>query len=74
MPSTYTHKFDTPVYKGDVTIHTGLFIEGKWVDPVEEGSIELVLPLLIPVIALVLSTYSKVSLTLRPAKLSPAFQ
>ena len=22
MPATYTHKFDTPVYKGDVTIKT----------------------------------------------------
>ena len=23
MPGTYTHKFDTPTYKGDVTINTG---------------------------------------------------
>jgi len=23
MPGTYTHKFDTPAYKGDVTINTG---------------------------------------------------
>ena len=23
MPVTYTHKFDTPTYKGDVTINTG---------------------------------------------------
>jgi hypothetical protein len=23
MSATYTHKFDTPVYKGDITIHTG---------------------------------------------------
>ena len=60
MPSIYTHKFDTPAYKGEVSINNGyvaksnspleflwwvyrLFIGGKWVDPVEGGSIELVL-------------------------------
>jgi len=44
MPGTYTHKFDTPVYKGEVTIHTGLFIGGQWVDPVEGGTIDVVNP------------------------------
>ncbi|KXN86252.1 Aldehyde dehydrogenase [Leucoagaricus sp. SymC.cos] len=39
MPATYTHNFDTPVYKGSVTINTGLFINGKWVDPVEKGDL-----------------------------------
>ncbi|KAF8958717.1 aldehyde dehydrogenase [Flammula alnicola] len=34
MSGTYTHKFDTEAYKGDVTIHTGLFIVGG-------GSIEV---------------------------------
>ncbi|KIM37663.1 hypothetical protein M413DRAFT_76887 [Hebeloma cylindrosporum] len=44
MPGTYTHKFDTPAYKGEVTINTGLFIGGKWVDPVEGGTIDVVNP------------------------------
>ncbi|KAF9473535.1 aldehyde dehydrogenase [Pholiota conissans] len=35
MAGTYTHKFDTPVYKGEITINTGLFINNKWVAPVE---------------------------------------
>jgi len=39
MPGTYTHKFDTPLHKGSVTINTGLFINGKWVDPVEKGDL-----------------------------------
>ncbi|KAJ8483084.1 hypothetical protein ONZ45_g14723 [Pleurotus djamor] len=42
--STYEHQFDTPAYKGTATIHTGLFIDGKWVDPVEGGFIEVVNP------------------------------
>ncbi|KAM6494578.1 aldehyde dehydrogenase [Amanita muscaria] len=41
MPSTYTHHFDTPVFKGDVTINTGLFINGQWVDPIEGDSIDV---------------------------------
>lgn len=44
MPATYTHKFDTSVYKGDITINTGLFIDGKWVDPVEKGTIDVFNP------------------------------
>jgi aldehyde dehydrogenase (NAD+) len=44
MPGTYTHKFDTASYKGESTIHTGLFIGGKWVDPIEGGSIDVVNP------------------------------
>ncbi|PPQ79486.1 hypothetical protein CVT24_010143 [Panaeolus cyanescens] len=44
MPGTYTHSFDTPRYKGDVTVHTGLFINNEWVDPVEGGSIEVINP------------------------------
>jgi len=59
MPKTYTHIFDTPVYKADVTLNTGcvivvyashiyihvassLFIDGKWVDPVEGHTLECV--------------------------------
>ncbi|KAF8805679.1 ALDH-like protein [Phlegmacium glaucopus] len=30
MPRPYTHKFDTPTYKGAVTINTGMFIGGQW--------------------------------------------
>ncbi|EKM81449.1 hypothetical protein AGABI1DRAFT_36322 [Agaricus bisporus var. burnettii JB137-S8] len=37
MPQAYTHTFDTPLYKGSVTINIGLFIDGKWVDPVDGG-------------------------------------
>jgi aldehyde dehydrogenase (NAD+) len=44
MPSTYTHHFDTPTYKGDVTINTGLYINGQWVDPVKSGTIEVYSP------------------------------
>jgi aldehyde dehydrogenase (NAD+) len=46
MAGTYTHKFDTQSYKGSVTIHTGLFIDGKFVDPVEGGTVESVWPLM----------------------------
>ncbi|KAF9445252.1 aldehyde dehydrogenase [Macrolepiota fuliginosa MF-IS2] len=42
MTKTYTHNFDTPMFKGKVTINTGLYINGKWVDPVEGGAIEYV--------------------------------
>ncbi|TFK23194.1 indole-3-acetaldehyde dehydrogenase [Coprinopsis marcescibilis] len=34
MSATYTHRFDTPVYKASSTIHTGLFIGGEWISPV----------------------------------------
>ncbi|KAF9255421.1 aldehyde dehydrogenase [Marasmius fiardii PR-910] len=35
---------NTPSYKGTVSINTGLFIAGKWVDPVEGGTIDVVNP------------------------------
>ena len=41
--ATYTHHFDTELFKGDVTISTGLFIDGKFTNPVENGTIEYVL-------------------------------
>ncbi|KIL58093.1 hypothetical protein M378DRAFT_15832 [Amanita muscaria Koide BX008] len=44
MPSTYSHHFDTPVFKGAVTINTGLYINGQWVDPVEGDTIDIVNP------------------------------
>ncbi|KAF8054855.1 hypothetical protein FPV67DRAFT_1751998 [Lyophyllum atratum] len=39
MSGTFTYTFDTPVYKGTSTIHTGLFINGEWVLPTEEKAI-----------------------------------
>ncbi|KAG9310106.1 aldehyde dehydrogenase [Chiua virens] len=44
MPGSFTKTFDTPTYKGTVTIPLGLYINGKHVDPVEGGSIEIVNP------------------------------
>ncbi|KAJ3569323.1 hypothetical protein NP233_g5124 [Leucocoprinus birnbaumii] len=35
MVQTYTHKFDTTLYKGSVTVKTGFFIDGQWADPVD---------------------------------------
>ncbi|KAF9258976.1 aldehyde dehydrogenase [Marasmius fiardii PR-910] len=35
---------NTPSYKGTVSVNTGLFIDGKWVDPVEGGTIDVVNP------------------------------
>nr|ALG75774.1 aldehyde dehydrogenase 4 [Tricholoma vaccinum] len=40
----FVHKFDTPFYKGTVTINTGLFINGCWVDPVDKATIDIVNP------------------------------
>ncbi|KIJ08245.1 hypothetical protein PAXINDRAFT_18611 [Paxillus involutus ATCC 200175] len=44
MPSAFTKTFDTPTYKGTITIPLGLYINGEHVDPVEGGSIEVVNP------------------------------
>nr|BAV14020.1 aldehyde dehydrogenase [Pholiota microspora] len=44
MAGTYTHKFDTPVYKGEISIKTGLFINNKWVAPVEGKTIDVINP------------------------------
>ncbi|KAF9445260.1 aldehyde dehydrogenase [Macrolepiota fuliginosa MF-IS2] len=45
MPGTYTHELNTTTYKGSVTINTGLYINGQWVDPVGGGDkIEVVDP------------------------------
>ena len=40
MAFTFTHQFDTPIYKGAVTFPTQLFINGEFVDPLHGGSIE----------------------------------
>ncbi|OJA09451.1 hypothetical protein AZE42_02624 [Rhizopogon vesiculosus] len=44
MSSTFTYNFDTPTYKGVSTVPTGLFINGKFVDPVEKGTLDVVNP------------------------------
>ncbi len=44
MPATFTRQFDTPAYKGKVTVNTGLFINGQYVDSVDKETIEYVLP------------------------------
>ncbi|KAF5374155.1 hypothetical protein D9615_008809 [Tricholomella constricta] len=44
MPKTFTHTFDTPAFKGTATVNTGLFIGGKWVDPVDPASIDVINP------------------------------
>ena len=43
MPQTFTHKFDTPVYKGTISVNTGLYINGQFVDPVEKDTLEYVI-------------------------------
>ena len=42
MPETFVHKFDTPVFKGEVSVPLGLYIDGKWVDGSEGKTIECV--------------------------------
>jgi aldehyde dehydrogenase (NAD+) len=32
----------TPTFNGTVSVNTGLFINGEWVDPVEGGTVEYV--------------------------------
>lgn len=44
MSSTFTYQFDTPTYKGVSTVPTGLFTNGKFVEPVEKGTIEVLNP------------------------------
>ena len=40
MPGTTTLDIDNAAYKGSISVNTGLFIDGKWVDPVEPDMIE----------------------------------
>ncbi|KAJ3726862.1 aldehyde dehydrogenase [Lentinula raphanica] len=44
MPGTFKVELDTPVYKGSVSCNTGLFIDGKFVDAVEGGTIDVINP------------------------------
>lgn len=40
MPGTFTYHFDSSTYKGVSTIHTGLFINGEFVDSVDKQTIK----------------------------------
>ncbi|KAH7876625.1 aldehyde dehydrogenase [Lentinula edodes] len=44
MPETFKVELDTPIYKGSVSCNTGLFINGKFVDAVEGGTIDVINP------------------------------
>ncbi|KAJ3566501.1 hypothetical protein NP233_g6965 [Leucocoprinus birnbaumii] len=44
MVKSYTHLFNTAVYVGSVTVKTGLFINGRWVNPIEGEYIDVVDP------------------------------
>ncbi|KAJ3749502.1 aldehyde dehydrogenase [Lentinula detonsa] len=44
MPETFKVELDTPAYKGSVSCNTGLFINGKFVDAVEGGTIDVINP------------------------------
>ncbi|KZT24318.1 aldehyde dehydrogenase [Neolentinus lepideus HHB14362 ss-1] len=44
MPSVFTYKFDTPVYKGTSSFNTGLFINGQFVDGSDGETIDVINP------------------------------
>lgn len=44
MTGVFTHSFDNESFKGQVTINTGLFIDGKWVEGFGGNTIEYVTP------------------------------
>ncbi|KAF9030218.1 aldehyde dehydrogenase [Hymenopellis radicata] len=44
MPQTFTHEFDTPVYKGKTSFPTGIFINGEFVDGSDGGMIDVLNP------------------------------
>ncbi|KAF8995920.1 aldehyde dehydrogenase [Cyathus striatus] len=44
MPGTYTQTLKTESYNGTVSINTGLFIAGQWVDPVEPDTLDIINP------------------------------
>ncbi|KAF7790303.1 hypothetical protein EIP86_001257 [Pleurotus ostreatoroseus] len=44
MPLSFTHEFDTPVYKGTSSFSTGLFINGQFVDAIDGGLIDVLNP------------------------------
>ncbi|KAJ7500767.1 aldehyde dehydrogenase [Mycena galericulata] len=44
MPEPFAYLFDTPAFKGNVTLPTGLFIGGSFVDGSDHGTIDVVNP------------------------------
>ncbi|KAF7347270.1 Aldehyde dehydrogenase [Mycena venus] len=44
MPGTFSHQFDTPSYKGTITVPTGLFIGGAFVDGSSNTTIDVLNP------------------------------
>ena len=42
MSKVFTHELNTKLYSGKFSINTGLFIDGKFVDPVDKGTLEYV--------------------------------
>ena len=42
MSKVFTHELNTKLYSGKFSINTGLFIDGKFVEPVNKGSLECV--------------------------------
>lgn len=40
MSEIFSRKFDTALYKGEVSVNTGLFINGEFVDAVDKETIE----------------------------------
>lgn len=44
MPATYSHHFKNDFFTGQVSINTGLFIDGKWVDGSSGTFIEYATP------------------------------
>ncbi|KAJ7504773.1 aldehyde dehydrogenase [Mycena galericulata] len=44
MPGQITIEFDNAAYKGSISMNSGLFIDGKWVDPVEPDMIDIINP------------------------------
>lgn len=44
MPPTFEYTWDTPAYKGSTSFSTGLFIDGKFVDAVDGGTLDVINP------------------------------
>lgn len=44
MSGVFTHHFNSPLYKGTVSVNTGLFIDGKWVASDTKELIDIINP------------------------------
>jgi len=44
MPATFTHQFETPVFKGGVEFSTGIYVDGKFVDGSSGKTIDVINP------------------------------